>query len=158
VGDVVGSDATLGEIAARAQRIVRTSAVVSRFRGYGPLRLDLLDRDGFVDGKPLGLHSREFGLLWRLMESPGEEVDKAALLRDVWRLSHMPETNSIAVHASRLRGKLAFAGLRELVRTSPSGAYFIATASATEGVPALIAPPAGYQPRQDAAPRPAQSG
>ena len=47
-------------------------------------------------------------------------------MRDVWHLSHMPETNSIAVHASRLRGTLALAGLRELVRTAPSGAYFIA--------------------------------
>ena len=126
VGDVVGNDATLAEIAARAARIVRMAAVVPRFRGFGPLRLDLLGRDGFVEGKPLGLHPREFALLWRLLESPGEQVDKAALVRDVWHLSHMPETNSIAVHASRLRGKLALAGLRELVRTAPSGAYFIA--------------------------------
>jgi hypothetical protein len=158
VGDVVGSDATLGEIAARAQRIVRMSAVVPRFRAYASLRLDLLGRDGFVEGKPLGLHPREFALLWRLLEAPGEQVDKAALLRDVWHLSHMPETNSIAVHASRLRRKLACAGLRGLVQTSPSGAYFIATQIGAEGALAAIAPPAGYWPRQDAVPRLVQSG
>lgn len=135
VGDVVGSDATLAEIEARAARIVGLGDVVPRYRGYGPLRLDLLGRDGFVGGKPLGLHPREFALLWRLLEAPGEQVDKAALLRDVWHLSHMPETNSIAVHASRLRGKLAFAGLRGLVQTAPSGAYFVAPLGAAGGVP-----------------------
>lgn len=125
VGDAVGTDALLAEVEARAARIVGLGDVIPRYRTHGGLRLDLLDRDGFVANKPLGLHPREFALLWRLLESPGEMVDKTALLRDVWRLSHKPETNSIAVHASRLRAKLAFVGLGGLVQTAPSGAYFV---------------------------------
>ena len=126
VGDVLGGQATLAEVDARASRIVGLGDVLPRYRGYGPLRLDLLGREGFVGGKALGLHQREFALLWRLLEAPGEQVDKIALLRDVWHLNHMPETNSIAVHASRLRSKLEFVGLAGIVQTAPSGGYFIA--------------------------------
>lgn len=131
VGDVLGINATLAEVDARATRIVGLGDVLPRYRGYGPLQLDLLGRDGFVGGKPLGLHPREFALLWRLLDAPGEQVDKTALLRDVWHLKHVPETNSIAVHASRLRSKLECAGLSGMVRTAPSGGYFIAPPLAT---------------------------
>ena len=127
VGDVLGGRATLAEVDARATRIVGLGEVLPRYRGYGPLRLDLLGRDGFVDEKPLGLHPREFALLWRLLEAPGEQVDKTALLRDVWHLKHVPETNSIAVHASRLRSKLEYVGLAGMVQTAASGGYFIAS-------------------------------
>ena len=127
VGDVVGTDAPLAEIEERAGRILRHGNDLPAQRRHGPLRLDLLERDGFVGDRPLGLHPREFALLWRLLERPGELVDKAALLRDVWHLRHMPETNSIAVHTSRLRAKLTCFGLGALVQTAPSGGYFVAS-------------------------------
>ena len=130
VGDVLGGQATLAEVDARASRIVGLGDVLPRYRGYGPLRLDLLGREGFVGGKALGLHPREFALLWRLLEAPGEQVDKIALLRDVWHLQHVPETNSVAVHASRLRSTLEFAGLAGMVQTAPSGGYFVAPPNA----------------------------
>ena len=134
VGDVLGPDATLSEIGQRAARIMSHGDDIPRQRCHGPLRLDLFDRDGFVGEKPLGLHPREFALLWRLLEQPGELVDKMVLLRDVWRLRHMPETNSIAVHASRLRAKLEYVGLGGLVQTAPSGGYFVAPVEGDTGV------------------------
>ena len=134
VGDVAGVDISLSEIEQRATRIIRQIDFIPRQRRHGPLRLDLFDREGFVGEKPLGLHPREFALLWRLLDHPGELVDKAVLLRDVWRLRHMPETNSIAVHTSRLRSKLEFVGLGALVQTAPSGGYFVAPAGVVAGV------------------------
>ena len=73
----------------------------------GPLTPDLIHRDAQHGSRWLALHPREFGVLWRLAECPGRRVSRAQLLRDVWRLNHDPETNSIAVHVSRLRSKLA---------------------------------------------------
>lgn len=124
-GDVVGPDAMLGEIEQRALRIAETANSLARYRSHGGLRLDLLFRDGLVAGKALGLHPREFALLWRLMETPGETVEKAELLREVWRLSFVPETNSMAVHVSRLRAKLARAGLQGWVETGVGGGYLL---------------------------------
>jgi DNA-binding response OmpR family regulator len=57
------------------------------------------------------------------MDTPGETVDKRELLRDVWNLTFVPETNSVAVHASRLRSKLAAAGLPGWIQTVPGGGY-----------------------------------
>jgi DNA-binding winged helix-turn-helix (wHTH) protein len=54
-------------------------------------------------------------------------VSKAELMSDIWRLAFVPETNSVAVHVSRLRAKLALAGLAGLVQTSSTGGYFLAS-------------------------------
>ena len=95
------------------------------FRDIGCLRLDLLARDGYVRARPLGLHPREFALIWRLADCPGVAVDKKALIRDVWRMAHVPDTNSLAVHVFRLRAKLAIAGLAGLIGSAPSGGYYL---------------------------------
>jgi DNA-binding response OmpR family regulator len=110
-----------------------------RQRWHGRLMLDLLAREAWADGQPLGLHPREFALLWRLLDQPGQAVTKATLLREVWHLTFQPETNSLAVHVSRLRGKLALAGLGHLVQTDGAGGYCLAAA---EPAPPGVADPA----------------
>lgn len=89
----------------------------------GPLLLDLFHRDASVCGDWLGLHPREFALLWRLAETPRARVTRRALLRDVWRLRHEPETNTLEVHVFRLRRKLAAHGVDAMVVTDPAGGY-----------------------------------
>ena len=129
-GDVLGRSTSLREIEARALRIAVQADALPRIREIGSLRLDLFARDGFVGGRPVGLHPREFALIWRLADTPGTAVARKELVRDVWRMAHVPDTNSIAVHVFRLRAKLAIAGLVELVRTAPSGGYFLVSADA----------------------------
>jgi two-component system, OmpR family, response regulator len=121
-GDVVGS-VSLGELEARALRL---SALLPRELAAGPLRLDLFARDAFAGTRPLGLHPREFALLWRLTEARSAAVAAEDLLREVWRLSFRPETNRLAVHVSRLRAKLRDAGCPGLVETVPGGGYRLA--------------------------------
>jgi two-component system, OmpR family, response regulator len=121
-GDAAGA-ATLGELEVRALRL---SAMLPRELAAGSLRLDLFARDAFAGRRPLGLHPREFALLWRLAEASGAPVAAEDLLREVWRLSFRPETNSLAVHVSRLRAKLRVAGLGDLIETMPGGAYRLA--------------------------------
>lgn len=53
-------------------------------------------------------------------------MTRRQLLKDVWRISHEPETNSVEVHVSRLRAKLAEAGCAALVATVPQGGYRLA--------------------------------
>ena len=59
----------------------------------------------------------------------------AELLYDVWRLSFRPETNSLAVHISRLRAKLRTSGVDGLVETLPGGAYRLASAAPRRAIP-----------------------
>jgi DNA-binding response OmpR family regulator len=122
-GEVTGKDIALPELDVRARRLAALEDTLPRYRRIGRLNLDLLAREAFVDDRALGLHPREFGLLWRLADTPGRPVSKESLVKDVWRMGFVPETNSLAVHVSRLRGKLNTAGLEGLVETAPSGGY-----------------------------------
>lgn len=142
-GDVLGDAAGLSEIAVRAERVAERTQMLPRYRLIGPLRLDLFARDGFVAGRPLALHPREFALLWRLADTPGVAVSKVKLLTEVWRLYHMPDTNSLAVHVFRLRAKLAGAGLEGLVRTVEEGGYMLImpAESASPVIPMLTGEP-----------------
>ncbi|MBS0481292.1 MAG: winged helix-turn-helix transcriptional regulator [Proteobacteria bacterium] len=107
------------------ERLAERAVSVPRKRQIGQLRLDLVLRDAFVAGRAINLHPREFALLWRLAEVPGLPVRPDDLLCDVWRLSFRPETNTLAVHVSRLRAKLRLAGLDGIIETLPDGAYRI---------------------------------
>jgi len=101
--------------------------MVPRFRLAGEVALDIIYRDGRVGDQWLGLHPREFELLWRLAKEPGVVVTRQQLLAEVWRIHHEPQTNSVAVHVARVRGKLAQFDLAHLVATHSQGGYFLDT-------------------------------
>ena len=127
-GEALAATVELAELAQRAHRLAAARECLPRRREIGPLTLDLLHRDARSGQDWLALHPREFALLWRLAQSPGEPVSRARLLRDVWRLDFEPGTNSVEVHVSRLRAKLAAAGIEGLVETDPRGGYRLARA------------------------------
>lgn len=102
------------------------SETLPRALHLGPLRLDLFHRDAEVKGRWLGLHPKEFALLWLLAQHPGRRWSRMALLCDIWRLDHDPETNRVAVTVARVRSKLAPFGLSHLVVTDMNlGAYYL---------------------------------
>lgn len=130
-GEALPATVCLRELDQRARRLWSADESLPRKRRIGPLVLDLLYRDARAHGRWLALHPREFGLIWRLADRPGEPVSRAGLLRDVWRLDFEPGTNSVEVHVSRLRTKLAAAGLRALIETHAAGGYRLAPEWAT---------------------------
>lgn len=122
-GEAVAEIIEPGEFEARASRLAEMTRWLPRHRRVGELELDLLARDGYGYGKPLNLNPREFALIWRLADQPGEPVSKQNLIQDVWRLGFVPETNSIAVHMSRLRRKLEFVGMSGAIANASAGGY-----------------------------------
>jgi len=138
LGEALPMQVALGELSVRMSRLALGAGALPRKRRIGPIVLDLLHRDalfesGGADGRWLALHPREFALLWRLADAPGERVPRERLLTDVWRLEHMPATNSLEVHISRLRAKLAVARAAWLVVTDPRGGYRLACANRETG-------------------------
>lgn len=99
--------------------------LIPRFREAGDVMLDLFHRDGRVDDRWVGFHPREFELLWRLAQQPGERLTRKQLLLDVWRIDFEPETNSVAVHVARVRSKLDPFGLSSILATHPEGGYYL---------------------------------
>lgn len=122
-GDAVSDEIDIEELAARLGRTAEIADWLPRQRQFGNLQLDLLEREAYGFGKPVNLNPREFALLWRLADSPNQPVSKQILIQDVWHMGFVPETNSIAVHMSRLRRKLAFAGLEGIIETASKGGY-----------------------------------
>ena len=125
-GDAIGPGSTLDELEARGLRLIEQAARIASHCTHGPLRLDLIAREALVSGRGAGLHPREFALLWRLAQIPGEPLSPRQLLGDIWHLSFRPETNSLAVHISRLRSKLRQSGLDGLIETTADGGYRLA--------------------------------
>ena len=126
LGEALPMEVALGELAVRMARLTLGVGALPRYRRIGPVTLDLLHRDANSGGRWLALHPREFALLWRLADAPGERVPRERLLNDVWRLTHVPGTNSLEVHISRLRAKLAVAKAAWLIETDPRGGYRLA--------------------------------
>ncbi len=104
---------------------------VRRFREAGDLTLDLFHRDGRIDDRWLGLHLREFALLWRLARHPGECLTGLQLMAEAWRVAGDAESASIATQVELARAKLALAGCAQLIGTDADGRYFLDVPPAT---------------------------
>lgn len=123
IGDAVPTHTAVVEIGARASRMIAAIDAMPRYRAAGPVTLDLFHRDGKIKDRWLGLHPREFELIWRLAATPFKRVSREEFLTQVWRMEHVPETNSLEVHVSRLRAKLAISQVAWLIETDPDGGY-----------------------------------
>ena len=97
----------LAELLARIRALLRrdtagTSAVVTA----GPLRLDAARHRATLDGAPLPLTPKEFGVLEYLMTRPGHVVSSEELLEHVWDAHADPFTQTVRVTVGTLRRKL----------------------------------------------------
>ena len=72
----------------------------------GALELDTLGHRLFVDGVPVDLALREFGIMDFLLRNDGRVVNREELWTEVWHKPLPPVNNTIAVHIRRLRHKL----------------------------------------------------
>ncbi|GHD25276.1 putative response regulator [Nocardiopsis kunsanensis] len=72
----------------------------------GALELDTLGHRLFVDGVPVDLALREFGIMDFLLRNDGRVVGREELWTEVWHKPLPPVNNTIAVHIRRLRHKL----------------------------------------------------
>ncbi|WP_338447295.1 winged helix-turn-helix domain-containing protein [Pelagerythrobacter marensis] len=95
----------------------------------GPALLDMFHRDAQVGARWLGLHPREFAVLWHLAERAGEPVSRRQLLRQVWRLEFDPATNRVAVAVCRIRACLRAVGVEGLIATVPARGYLLRVAN-----------------------------
>ena len=106
------------------EMLARIGAHVRRAHGVnlagslrvGPLEVDRRAMLAMVHGRLLSLSAKEFGVLSVLARDPLRVVFKHELLQAVWGFVGGARTRTVDTHASRLRGKLAAAGLSGWVR------------------------------------------
>jgi len=99
------------ELVARIRAVLRRRAPRAELIDLGELVVDRGGRRAVVDGQPLTLATKEYQLLVRLAQDPDRVFTREQLLRDVWGYRTFVPTRTVESHASRVRCKLAAAGL-----------------------------------------------
>jgi DNA-binding response OmpR family regulator len=97
-------------LAARVATVLRRTGRASRAEAaiieVGGLKVDVGERQAYLDGAPLALTRKEFDLLAYLAARPGRVVSRRELLEEVWRQPSIGEDQTIDVHLYWLRRKL----------------------------------------------------
>lgn len=84
---------------------------------HGDLRLDRDAVSVTAAGQPVSLTAREFHILTLLMEHPKKVFTREQLYQQVWGGEYFGDDNTVNVHISNLRSKLAKASPREYIKT-----------------------------------------
>ncbi|TWP44366.1 response regulator transcription factor [Lentzea tibetensis] len=92
-------------LAARLSAVLRRSRSKGSF-SVGGLVVDLDRRQATLDGQDLSLTHKEFELLAYLAARPGEVVQRAELLTNLWQIPRGQDDQTLDVHLSWLRRKL----------------------------------------------------
>ncbi|MGG7378451.1 winged helix-turn-helix domain-containing protein, partial [Escherichia coli] len=79
----------------RTGRATRAEPIVIE---SGGLRIDLGERQAYLEGTALALTRKEFDLLAYLAHRPGQVVSRRELLEEVWRQPSIGEDQTIDVH------------------------------------------------------------
>jgi DNA-binding response OmpR family regulator len=105
------------ELLARVRALLRRTSArpqLGRLR-VGGLEIDPASREVWLDGEPIALSKKEFGLLRALASEPTRVFTREELLRGVWGFQVICPTRTIDSHAHRLRKKLGAHGDRFVI-------------------------------------------
>ncbi|WP_049622516.1 response regulator transcription factor [Frateuria defendens] len=114
------------ELLARLHALARRSGGVPLVLAAGRLEVDPRARLARVDGVVLPLSPKEYVLLETLMSRRGRVLSRAALFESLYDARSEASDKVIEVLVSTLRGKLAQAGVRDLIETRRGFGYVVA--------------------------------
>jgi DNA-binding response OmpR family regulator len=96
---------------ARIHAVLRRRSPRADLVDLGELVVDRSARRVIVRGRDVTLAAKEYTLLLRMAQDPDRVFTREQLLRDVWGYRTFVPTRTVESHASRVRCKLAAAGL-----------------------------------------------
>ena len=96
------------ELLARIHALIRRANQVEEPLSLevGDLRIDLLRKKVYREGKEISLQPKEFALLEYLMRNAGRVVSKTMIMEHVWDYNFDPQTNVVEARICRLRDKV----------------------------------------------------
>lgn len=111
------------EVTARVEVLLRRAGPVEPMLRVGPLRLDLVRHEVFVDEKPVKLIPMEYKLLEFLARNARRTMSRQMIFEKVWGYFFDPGTNVINVYLAHLRKKLDRPGHPSLIVTVKGEGY-----------------------------------
>ncbi|TCV93865.1 two-component system KDP operon response regulator KdpE [Luteibacter rhizovicinus] len=108
--DYVTKPFGIQELMARLRVLLRQKApdgaIASPVYDDGRLHIDFARREVSLDGQPLALTRKEYGVLAALIAHRGRVVTQQHLLRDLWGPTHVEDTHYLRIVVGKLRQKL----------------------------------------------------
>ncbi len=98
-----------------------TASAAPEVTKFGPLVLDSVAARAQVNGEDIMLTPKEFALLMRLAQSPGEHVLPEVLYEKVWGMNMGGDDRAVRTQVSRLRKKLEATKLLAIKSDRSSG-------------------------------------
>lgn len=92
---------------------------------FGPITVDLINRQAQLNGVPLNLQNRQLEILVYLMKHGNQVVTREMLARDVWHEPTTTWTNVIQVHINHLRKELEANGQLPILHTVRGQGYVL---------------------------------
>lgn len=122
--DYVTKPFAFEELIARIRAALRTAdQQTSTQLVVGDLRLDLLAKVAWRNGRRIDLAPREWALLELLMRNPTQVLSRTQILNHVWDYGFDPGSNVVDVYVGYLRRKLNAPGLTPLLQTVRGAGY-----------------------------------
>jgi len=95
------------ELRARVRALTRRGgATRTEEIRVGPLVLNRLTHQVFVENKPIKLTPKEYKLLEYFLLRPDQVITRTELLEKVWEMNFDPQSNIVDAHVARVRTKL----------------------------------------------------
>lgn len=124
----LGADDFIPKPFDNAEVLARVEAQLRRYKQFsggggsavlthGDLTLDRESVTVTAAGKPVTVTAREFDILTLLMEHPKKVFTREQLYEQVWGGEYMGDDNTVNVHISNLRAKLAKASPAKYIKT-----------------------------------------
>ncbi|MBO4750102.1 MAG: response regulator transcription factor [Lachnospiraceae bacterium] len=99
-------------LVARVEAILRRTSKLNKEEALvcGPIKLDKVAHQCYIDGEPVDLSFKEYELLTYFMENQGVALSRETILNHVWNYDYYGEPRTIDTHVKKLRSKMGAAG------------------------------------------------
>ena len=99
-------------LVARVEAILRRTSKLTKEETLvcGPIKLDKVAHQCYVDGREIELSFKEYELLTYFMENQGVALSRETILNHVWNYDYYGEPRTIDTHVKKLRSKMGAAG------------------------------------------------
>lgn len=126
--DYLGKPFHLSELVARLEAITRREANDGQGEDLirvGDLTIHLDSQMAERENSKIDLTTKEYKLLVYLAKRPNQVFSKDDLVKNVWNLKHVPESNVVEVVINRLRNKLDKGSASPLIHSRRGVGYWI---------------------------------
>lgn len=114
--------------------VAKVQALLRRTYSFGG-KMDIIEHKGIVlnlssamleyENKKIELSKNEFKILQILFENIGKAISRDDIMTRLWESDSYIDDNTLTVNVTRLRKKLADAGICDLVKTKKGIGYFM---------------------------------